>query len=138
MPEDLTADRRRKDAPIPITMTPNQIKRLLPNASQDFIRANCHSHTGAASELESDSSHGALAKGEVQEGGTGRLLIRVASIRKRLLDEDNICEKYHVDCCRYAGLIPGDDPAKAKIEVPQRKTKKGEEEVVEITIEEIK
>ncbi len=60
--------------------------------------------------------------------------MRVTSHRLRLLDEDNLCEKFVVDCCRYAGLIPTDSPDKAKIEVGQVKVgiKAAEKTVIEI------
>jgi hypothetical protein len=76
-----------------------------------------------------------LAKSEAEKGNPERVLVRVTSVRKRLIDEDNLAEKYHVDCCRYAGLIHGDEPSKTKIEVCQRKAEKGEAEhtILEIT-----
>jgi hypothetical protein len=63
-----------------------------------------------------------------------RFLVRVTSVRKCLIDEDNLCEKYVVDCCRYAGLLPGDGPGTTKIDTAQRKAGKGEAErtIVEI------
>ena len=54
--------------------------------------------------------------------------MRVTSIRKRLADEDGLCEKYFVDLCRYAGIIPDDAPGVCKIQTGQRKAEKGEEE----------
>jgi len=45
-----------------------------------------------------------------------------------------LCEKYHVDLCRYAGIISGDEASKTKIETIQRKAEKGEEEQVIIDI----
>jgi len=84
--------------------------------------------------LESDLRDGALGKGKAKEGHTGRVLVRVTSFRVRLLDEDNLCEKYHVDCCRYAGLLSGDDPSQAKIETGQQKVKRKDQEHVLIEI----
>lgn len=60
--------------------------------------------------------------------------MRVTSIRRRLIDEDNLCEKYAVDCCRYAGLLPGDGPGQTQIEIRQRKALKGEEEATLVEI----
>ena len=79
---------------------------------------------------------GNAALGEAQvEGRTGdRILIRIESVRKRLLDEDNLVSKYHTDLCRYSGLIPSDAPGICKIETTQRKAEKGEAERTEITI----
>lgn len=83
--------------------------------------------------LESDSSDAALDSKEVQGRISQKFLVRVTSIRKRLLDEDNLCEKYHVDLCRYAGIIPCDEADKVKIEVCQKKA--GKEDVEKTIIE---
>jgi hypothetical protein len=90
---------------------------------------------GEAAKLERNSGNGPLAKSEAEKGNPERVLVRVTSVRKRLIDEDNLAEKYHVDCCRYAGLIHGDEPSKTKIEVCQRKAAKDEAEhtIIEIT-----
>ena len=77
---------------------------------------------------------GPLAKGKAQTTNTGRFLVRVTSFRRRLLDEDNLCEKYFVDCCRYAGLLPADSPDQCKIETTQEKVSLKEEERTVITI----
>lgn len=84
--------------------------------------------------MEPDLRDGALGEGETQGGHSGRFLVRVTSFRVRLLDEDNLCEKYHVDCCRYAGLIPGDAPGQAKIQTGQQKVKRKDQEHVLIEI----
>ena len=90
---------------------------------------------GEAAKLERNSRNGPLAKSEAEKGNPERVLVRVTSVRKRLIDEDNLAEKYHVDCCRYAGLIHGDSPDQTKIEVCQRKAEKDEAEhtIIEIT-----
>ena len=90
---------------------------------------------GETTKLERNLGNGSLAKGEAEKGNSERVLVRVTSVRKRLIDEDNLCEKFHVDACRYAGLIHGDEPSKTKIEVCQRKAEKGEAEhtIIEIT-----
>ena len=90
--------------------------------------------TGPATELERDPGDGALGQGQVQVPASGRFLVRITAVRHRLLDEDNACEKYHVDCCRYAGLIPGDGPRTTKIETRQEKAEPGAEELVRIEI----
>ena len=71
----------------------------------------------------------------VQEADDERIVVRVISTRSRLLDEDNLAEKYLVDALRYAGLLAEDCPEKVKIEVSQRKCREGEEEhvIIEIT-----
>ena len=90
--------------------------------------------TGKAAIPQCATSNAALVEAQVQ-GRTGdRILVRIESIRKRLLDEDNLVSKYHTDLCRYSGLIPSDAPGVCKIETTQRKAEKGEEERTEITI----
>jgi len=90
---------------------------------------------GEAAKLERNLRNGPLAKSEAEKGNPERVLVRVTSVRRRLIDEDNLAEKYHVDCCRYAGLIHGDEPDQTKIEVCQRKAEKDEAEhtIIEIT-----
>ena len=112
-------------------MTRNEILRRFPKATESFIQANLDADaTPQAAVVERDSSHAPLAAEEVQRPIGARFLVRITSVRKRLLDEDNLCEKYHVDLCRYAGVIPDDAPDKVKIEVSQRKAQKGERESV--------
>lgn len=106
------------------------ILRLFPNASLDLLSRN----TSQAAVVERDSGDEPLAKEEVQRRVGERVLVRVTSVRKRLLDEDNLCEKYHVDLCRYAGVIYDDEAGKTKIETAQRKTEKNEKEKVIIEV----
>ena len=94
-------------------------------------------HPRPAPKLEPTPRDEPLAAPQTQGRDRQRFLVRVTSVRKRLLDEDNLCEKYHVDLCRYAGIVPNDSPDKTKIEVSQRKAKKGEEERTVIEVEEI-
>lgn len=89
---------------------------------------------GEAPKLERNPGDGALGAVPVQEKLGGRFLVRVTAIRSRLLDEDNLCEKYHVDLCRYTGVLPSDAPGKAKIEVTQEKVEPGAEEKVRIQV----
>ena len=91
-------------------------------------------NTGATSKLEQDTRHGTLAEKPTETHSTGRVHIRFESVRKRLLDPDNICEKWTLDCLRYIGVIRGDEPDKITLETTQRKAEKGEEERTEITI----
>lgn len=129
---------------------PELIRQLFSNASQALIAANTPdsefhlevegqgSGDGKASavrpKLEHSVGHGALGEGQEQEGHPDRFLVRVTSVRRRLIDEDNLCEKYVLDCCRYAGLIPDDRPRTTQITVTQRKAGKEEAEhtVIEI------
>lgn len=58
----------------------------------------------------------------------GRVLIRITSVRKRLIDPDNLVPKYFVDCCKYAGLVRGDSASEVEILTTQRLPAQGEEE----------
>ena len=119
-------------------VTRNELTRRFPKASQSFIKANlCAGDAWEAAKLESNPSHAPLEAKEVQRPIGERFLVSVTSVRKRLLDEDNLCEKYHVDLCRYAGVLPSDTPEQTSIKVSQRKCAKGEEEKVEITVDTI-
>jgi hypothetical protein len=122
-------------------MNPHTIRRLFPNASKSIIAANAQDYGKPHAEdtlplaaVERNSSHAPLETKEVQRRTDGRFLVRVESVRKRLADEDGLCEKYVLDCCRYAGLIPDDSPELCKVETSQRKAAKGEEEHTQITI----
>jgi hypothetical protein len=123
-------------------MKHDDILRLFPRASQsvlalaDDTRLPEHSKSkgsqaaqddGVRSELERNPKSGRVGPGEAQEGNRRRFYVRVTSVRARLLDEDNLCEKYVVDLCRYAGMLPKDCPGEAEIKACQRKVKKGEE-----------
>ena len=96
--------------------------------------ANNTNDTGKAPIPERTAGNAALVKAQVQGRAGDRILVRIESIRKRLLDEDNLVSKYHTDLCRYSGLIPSDAPGICKIETTQRKAEKGEAERTEITI----
>ena len=91
-------------------------------------------NTGKAPIPERTAGDAALGAAQAQGGTRERILVRIESVRKRLLDEDNLVSKYHTDLCRYSGLIPSDAPGVCKIETSQRKAEKGEEERTEITI----
>ena len=65
---------------------------------------------------------------EDEEGGAGRITVRITRHGVRLLDADNLAGgvKYLVDALRYQGLIPNDDPTTIRLVVNQRKTKKAQ------------
>ncbi len=113
-------------------MTRDELKRYFPNATASTLALA--DDTGAPAKLEPNPRASALEQGEAEALHTGRVLVRVTSVRKRLLDADNLCEKYHVDCLRYAGFLQNDSPAEVEIETRQRKAAKGEEECVTIEL----
>jgi len=132
-------------------LKPDDIKRLFPNASRSVIAANTPhpelfrdraSHREGPNdamrpELEPSSRTRDVGPSKAKKADSRCFLVRVTSIRRILLDEDNLCEKYVVDCCRYAGLLPSDRPGQTKIEIRQRKAAKGEEEATVIEIFEL-
>ena len=120
---------------IPIEMTDAMRRCMHRETTLRKPNANHNTNdTGKATIPQCTASNAALVETQVQ-GRTGdRILVRIESIRKRLLDEDNLVSKYHTDLCRYSGLIPSDAPGVCKIETSQRKAEKGEEERTEITI----
>lgn len=89
---------------------------------QDDATAPVHS------ELERRALDGTMGTAEVERDYSGDFLVRVTSVRRRLLDDDNLCEKYLVDALRYSGLLPGDSPRTTRIETGQRQAKEGEDE----------
>ncbi len=121
-------------------LSADALRKRFPNASEQFIRANAIDanppHAAPpAPVVERNLRPRSLAARQTQESDPGRFLVRVTSFRRRLLDEDNLCEKFAVDCCRYAGLIPGDAPATTRIEVRQEKVGSKAEERTEVVIE---
>jgi len=110
-------------------MTHNELTRRFPKASAAFIAANLSAGAAEqAAKLECHTGNEPLGAKEVQ-GSTGqRFLVRITAHRKRLIDEDNLCEKYLVDLLRYARVIPDDAPGVCKIEVSQKKVGKGQPE----------
>lgn len=84
--------------------------------------------------LESNPGNAPLATEKVQRSAGSRFLVRVTTRRKRLIDESNLCYKYHEDLCRYAGALPSDAPEVTHSEVSQTKCRKGEPEEITITV----
>lgn len=109
------------------------IRRLFPNANPDLLARN----SGEATKLEPDLGDAPLGPKKVQRPTGQRFLVRVVSYRKILLDEDNLCPKYAIDLCRYAGALPSDQAGTTKIQTTQIKTVKGEAERTLIEIYEL-
>lgn len=66
---------------------------------------------------------------------TSRVLIRITSYRRRLLDPDNLCGKWFLDACRYSRLVRNDRPQDIELEVSQEKVRSRRNERTEIVIE---
>lgn len=119
-------------------MTRAQILAIYPLASNDTIEANLSTRSpGTPSKLECGVGVEPLAKDQAKGKDSRRFYVCFTSIRKRLLDEDNLCSKYHCDLLRYSGVIRADDPTAAKLKTDQRKAGKGEQERVIIEVFEI-
>ena len=109
-----------------------------PNASKSFLALNPEiTGAGKAAELEPAPRARPLAKSAPKEVPSEPVFIRIVSVRKRLLDPDNISEKWALDALRYCGAIHGDEPDKITLETSQRKAEKGEEEHTLIEIFEL-
>lgn len=116
-------------------MSRNEILRRFPNSCESFIRANLSpDDSGTPAKLESNLGNAPLGTKEIQRPDRQRFRVCIRSRRKRLIDQDNLCEKYLVDLLRYSGTIPDDSPDQCEIEVSQSKCKKGELEKIEIEV----
>lgn len=104
-------------------------------AAELHHHANHPDHPRQNPEPQSTDREGQLVRTrEAEKDGTGRVHIRIVSVRKRLLDPDNLVPKWYIDCLRYCGLIREDTPEAVTLETSQRKCAKGEAERTEITI----
>lgn len=84
--------------------------------------------------LEPSLGDESLAEGQTQTPDSAVCEIRVVSFRARLCDEDNLCEKFHIDALRYLKAIPDDSPDKCHIITTQKKVSTRKEERTEITV----
>jgi len=116
-------------------MNPHTIRRLFPNASKSIIAANAQDYgkpyiesDGQIAKLERAACNEPLAESEGKKEASGRVHFKFVSVRKRLIDPDNVSVKWLLDCCRRIGLVKGDEHDKVTIETTQRKAEKGEEE----------
>jgi len=113
------------------------MKFSTPKAFEAFLAANPHLRVAPdrgqqGTKLERPAGNGALAEAKGETRNPAKFLVRIISYRRRLLDEDNLAEKYHVDSLRYASLLPDDSPLLVSIKPEQVKVKTEEEERTEI------
>lgn len=79
-----------------------------------------------------------VAEKEGKDCNSDRVQVSILSIRKRLIDPDNLTPKFFVDCLRYGGFIQNDTEKDIIIQVSQRKvTSTFEPERTVITISRI-
>lgn len=124
-------------------MTAAELRQLFPHATETFIRRNAtdlpvaHAHAPRPAPpplLERRDATEPLDADKAEARDAGKFVVRVTSFRLRLLDEDNLCEKYLVDGLRYAGLLPSDAPDRCRIITTQKKVARQAEEHTRIVI----
>jgi hypothetical protein len=113
----------------------NELRELFPNAGPAFITLNSGGKLpDAKPQRHKTPALGATAQGAVQ--GIPRLTVRFTGHRVRPLDPDNFAGscKDLLDGLRHAGLIPGDEPWRIKLETEQVKEShfKDEKTIIEI------
>lgn len=74
-------------------------------------------------------------KVSIKKAAPAQFFVRLTNYTRRLYDEDNICAKIYIDCCRYSGLVPGDSPAEVHCYVRQIQVSTPAEERCELTVE---
>jgi len=103
----------------------NELKKRFPNASDYFLRKNSYPLSHPAGGVPKDTQpepavrDEPLGKAKGKEANSERFRVSVTSYRTRLIDPDNLTPKYFIDACRYAGLIPSDDPKTIDLLVKQ-------------------
>ena len=110
------------------------IRQFFPNASKSLLAANDDHRAPSRAEPQPAVRNEPVAAARGKAAHAGRVLVRVASFRRRLLDPDNLCPKYFIDACRYAGLIRDDTAEAIEFSCGQIKVKTKAEEKTVITI----
>jgi len=108
------------------------------NPSEAFKRLNpeFYETRSAASraQLEPAVRHESMATEKREAINPGRIQIRIVSYRRRLLDPDNLCPKYFIDCLRYSNLITDDREQDIELQTRQVKVKAKSDERTEIEL----
>lgn len=135
-----------------LSLTPRAFQRFFPHASRSTLAANgalleasgidaggCDVEAGGkVSDAEPEHLE-APALGRPIPGekeSVGRVSVRFIGYRVRPLDPDNFAGsvKDCLDFLRHAGLIPGDEPWRIKLETEQEKVASFKEERTEIVL----
>ena len=74
--------------------------------------------------VERDLKCPSLPTGEVASRNPNRVHVRLVSIRKRLIDPDNLSGKSLTDCLRNAGFLRDDSAEEISYQIEQRKPRK--------------
>ena len=90
-------------------------------------------HPGKSAKLERRPRAKRVGKDKAQKVNPVRCEVHVVNFRRRLLDKDNLCAKFHVDALRYAGVLIDDSEKYIDLHVSQEKITEGQERT-EITI----
>lgn len=108
----------------------------MPRWTAEQLRDYENRRQASSAKSEPSICHEPVGEAAGEKRNTRRLVVRIASFRRRLLDPDNLTggTKYFVDGCRYAGLIPDDNPEAITLEVSQHKVRRREDERTEIEI----
>ena len=112
----------------------------MPRWTQDDLRAfderqrNAHRAASQSPQPEPAIRHEPVAEEARKGGNPGRFQVRIVSFRGRLLDPDNLCAKYFIDCLRYSEIIPDDRPQDIELSVTQIKVANKSDERTEITV----
>lgn len=62
-----------------------------------------------------------LAKAVSKKENSGRVHIVITQRRKRRIDPDNVINKWHIDCLRYAGVLSDDGEKDVTVSFKQEK-----------------
>jgi hypothetical protein len=81
------------------------------------------------------AGYGTLAAPKAKARNPKRIPVRITNFSRRLYDPDNVMGKWHLDCCRYAGILKDDREQDIILTVTQEKVATKEEERTEIEID---
>lgn len=121
-----------------MSLSDSEIRRLFPYASKSTLARNRDADNQTPSPKPKRAIRDdALGKASRESSHAGRVVVRIVSFRRRLLDRDNLFggSKYFTDGLRYAGLLSDDAEAQICLEVSQQKVATKEEEHTRIEIE---
>lgn len=113
----------------------NAIALKLPLSKATLARNNyennCEISSAKPEQVVRNESMAAKAR---ESGNPNRVHVSIRSFRRRLLDADNLCPKYFLDCLTYAEIIRDDAPKYIVLEVSQEKVRSKDQERTEIEI----
>ena len=84
--------------------------------------------------LEQVVRHEPVAAKAREAGHPKSVRVCIVSFRCRLIDPDNLCPKYFMDCLRYCGWIEDDSARHVTFSIYQTKVTSKDQQRTEITI----